>query len=33
MDKSKLGRRGMSVARPEPEEVRRATMPGTISAR
>jgi predicted TIM-barrel fold metal-dependent hydrolase len=33
MDKSKLGRRGMPVARPEPEEARRATMPGTISAR
>jgi hypothetical protein len=33
MDKSKLGRRGMPVARPEPEEARRATIPGTISAR
>ena len=33
MDKSKLGRRGMAVARPEPEEARRATVPGTISAR
>ena len=33
MDKSKLGRRGMPVARPEPEEARRATVPGTVSAR
>jgi predicted TIM-barrel fold metal-dependent hydrolase len=33
MDKSKLGRRGMPVARPEPEEARRNTVPGTISAR
>ena len=33
MDKAKLGRRGMPVARPEPEEARQATMPGTISAR
>jgi len=33
MDKAKLGRRGMPVARPEPEEARRATVPGTISAR
>jgi hypothetical protein len=33
MDKLKLGRRGMPVARPEPEEARRATGTGTISAR
>jgi predicted TIM-barrel fold metal-dependent hydrolase len=33
MDRSTLGRRGMPAARPEPEEARRATMPGTISAR
>ena len=33
MDKAKLGRRGMPVTRPEPDAVRRATMPGTISAR
>jgi hypothetical protein len=33
MDKAKLGRRGMPVTRPEPEEARRATMPGTVSAR
>jgi hypothetical protein len=33
MDKSKLGRRGAPVTRPEPEEARRATVPGTISAR
>ena len=33
MDKAKLGRRGMPIARPEPEEARRATVPGTISAR
>jgi predicted TIM-barrel fold metal-dependent hydrolase len=33
MDKSKLGRRGMPVSRPESEEARRATVPGTISAR
>ena len=33
MDASKLGRRGMPPARPEPEEARRAVMPGTISAR
>jgi len=33
MDKGKLGRRGMPVARPEPAEARRATVPGTISAR
>ena len=33
MDQSKLGRRGMPVARPEPAEARRATMPGTVSAR
>jgi predicted TIM-barrel fold metal-dependent hydrolase len=33
LDKSTLGRRGMPAARPEPEEARRATMPGTISAR
>jgi len=33
MDRAKLGRRGMAVARPEPEEARRATVPGTISAR
>jgi hypothetical protein len=32
MGKSKLGRRGMPLARPEPEEARRATMPGTVSA-
>src|SRR5439155_13830108 len=33
MDQSKLGRRGMPVARPEPAEARLATMPGTVSAR
>jgi len=33
MDKGKLGRRGMPVTRPEPAEARRATVPGTISAR
>jgi hypothetical protein len=33
MDKQALGRRGMPVARLEPDEARRATMPGTISAR
>ncbi|PYN72641.1 MAG: hypothetical protein DMD96_34370 [Candidatus Rokuibacteriota bacterium] len=33
MDKAKLGRRGTPVTRPEPDEVRRATMPGTVSAR
>jgi predicted TIM-barrel fold metal-dependent hydrolase len=33
MDSSSLGRRGMPVARPEPEAVRRAVVPGTISAR
>jgi predicted TIM-barrel fold metal-dependent hydrolase len=33
MDRATLGRRGMPVARPEPAEARRATVPGTISAR
>jgi hypothetical protein len=33
MDKWRLGRRGMPVTRPEPDAVRRATMPGTVSAR
>src|SRR5207247_10156233 len=33
LDKAKLSRRGMPVARPEPAEPRRATVPGTISAR
>jgi hypothetical protein len=33
LDRSTLGRRGMPVARPEPEEAKRAVMPGTISAR
>jgi predicted TIM-barrel fold metal-dependent hydrolase len=33
MDRATLGRRGMPPARPEPEEARRAVMPGTISAR
>jgi uncharacterized protein len=33
MDKAQLGRRGMPVTRPEPAEARRATMPGTVSAR
>jgi hypothetical protein len=33
MEKSSLGRRGMPPTRPEPEAARRATMPGTLSAR
>jgi hypothetical protein len=33
MDRAKLGRRGAPVARPEPPEARRNTVPGTISAR
>jgi hypothetical protein len=33
MDRAKLGRRGAPPSRPEPEEARRAIMPGTISAR
>ena len=33
MDASKLGRRGMPPVRPEPEEARRAVLPGTVSAR
>jgi predicted TIM-barrel fold metal-dependent hydrolase len=33
MDKATLGRRGAPVTRPEPDAVRQATMPGSISAR
>jgi hypothetical protein len=33
LDASTLGRRGTAPARPEPESARRATMPGTVSAR
>jgi uncharacterized protein len=33
LDRATLGRRGMPPARPEPEEARRAMVPGTISAR
>jgi len=33
LDRSSLGRIGTPVTRPEPEEARRAAVPGTISAR
>jgi hypothetical protein len=33
MEKGALGRRGAPVTRPEPAEVRRNIVPGTISAR